>query len=82
MAARAVVALDGPRTWPELRSAGAVRFAALDGAALGSEIRGLLADGSERERLALAGREFAERRMSATASARTIDALMRQASRG
>ena len=67
-----VVAIDGPRRWPELVEAEAVRLVAPEADALAGAIGLLLGDRSQREALGARGRAFAEQRMGI---ARTVSAV-------
>jgi hypothetical protein len=74
----AVVALDGPRTWPELVGDGAVELVGASAEDLAGALERLLADGDRRRQLGTRGRAFAERRMSLTQTADAATALLGQ----
>jgi glycosyltransferase involved in cell wall biosynthesis len=59
----AVIAIDGPRTWPELLDARAAEVVAPNAQALAGAIGALLADPQAREALGARGRAFAGQRM-------------------
>jgi glycosyltransferase involved in cell wall biosynthesis len=67
-----VVALDGPRRWPELVQGDAARVAEPTPQGFAAAIRSLLADEGARDALGRRGRQFAEQRMGI---ARTVDAV-------
>jgi glycosyltransferase involved in cell wall biosynthesis len=71
-----VVALDGPRRWPELTQSDAARVVAPTAASLADAVAGLLED--ERLRVALGerGAEFARRTMSVERSAEVVGGLL------
>lgn len=68
----AVVALDGPRTWPALRETGAVRVVEPEAGALRTALHELLHSGEERARLSVAARAFYDTHM---AVGRTVDVI-------
>ncbi len=72
----AVVALDGPDTWPELIQSGAARMVAPAADALADALADLLADRDRREALGARGREFAKRNMAVERNADTIARLL------
>jgi glycosyltransferase involved in cell wall biosynthesis len=74
-----VVAIDGRRTWPELREAGAATVVPGDGDSLAAAVLALLEDRSARDALGSRGREFARRAMSVERSATTLAELLRDA---
>jgi glycosyltransferase involved in cell wall biosynthesis len=76
---RPVVAIDGPVTWPELVTAGAVRLAAPTPRGLAEAIAGLLGDEVEREALAARSRDFSHREMGVERTARATRALLEDA---
>jgi glycosyltransferase involved in cell wall biosynthesis len=68
-----VVAIDGPRRWSELLSAGALELVEPSAPALAGALEALLADEERRHALGARGREFAEQRMGVE---QTVDAVM------
>jgi glycosyltransferase involved in cell wall biosynthesis len=74
-----VVAIDGQRTWRELREAGAATVVPGDGGALAAAVLALLEDRRARDALGSRGREFARSAMSVERSAATIAELLRDA---
>jgi glycosyltransferase involved in cell wall biosynthesis len=77
-----LVALEGPRMWPELRAAGALEIVPPDAAALAETLRELLADEPRRRALGARGRAFAETRMGLAHTAREVLALLAEMPRG
>jgi glycosyltransferase involved in cell wall biosynthesis len=75
---RAVVALDGPRTWPELSRSDAALVVRPTPGALADAIAGLLRDADTREALGARGAAFAGRAMGVAASARAVAGLLGQ----
>jgi glycosyltransferase involved in cell wall biosynthesis len=75
---RPVIALDGRRTWSELREREAALIAPPAAGALADALAGLLHDEPARERLGARGREFAARAMSVEHSARVVAGLLEQ----
>ncbi len=73
---RPVIAIDGPRTWPALRSAGAAQVVAPAAGALADALASALADERYREALGARGRAFAEGQMGLAHSAEVIAALL------
>jgi glycosyltransferase involved in cell wall biosynthesis len=73
-----VVALEGPRGWSALARDGAARVVAPHPGALGEAIAELLGDDAARLALGARGRGFAEREMSAAASARSVATLLEE----
>jgi glycosyltransferase involved in cell wall biosynthesis len=73
---RPLVALDGPRSWPELLAAQAALIAQPSERALADALAGLLADAEQREALGARGREFADQMMSVKRSAAIIAGLL------
>lgn len=73
---RPLVAIDGRRTWSELREDGAAMIVAPSGAALADVLQQLRADPVARERLGARGREFARRRMSLQSNSRLVAELL------
>jgi hypothetical protein len=74
-----VLALDGPSTWPELRSAGALDVVPRDGEALAREIEAMLGDPAARAELGDRGRRFAENEMGVARTAATVRELLARA---
>lgn len=77
-AGRPFVAIDGPRTWPELSASGAARIVAPAPAALADALSELLADERLREQLGSRARAFYEQRMALARSADLTLALLRE----
>jgi glycosyltransferase involved in cell wall biosynthesis len=77
-----LVALEGPRMWPELRAAGVLEIVPPDAAALAETLRELLADEPRRRALGARGRAFAETRMGLAHTAREVLALLAEMPRG
>lgn len=73
---RAVVALDGPRRWPELIASEAALVVPSTADALADAIAGLLEDRGRRETLGARGRAFAQRMMSVERSAEVAARLL------
>ncbi len=73
---RALVAVDGPDCWPELRTAEAVRVAARTPRALADVLDGLLADERARAALGTRGRAFAERRMTVASTTAVVGEVL------
>jgi colanic acid biosynthesis glycosyl transferase WcaI len=71
-----VVALDGPRAWPELLRAGAAEVVAPSAEALAGALERLLADPVRSGELGARGRAFAEQRMGLAATADAVRALL------
>jgi glycosyltransferase involved in cell wall biosynthesis len=71
-----LVALEGPRMWPELRAAGALETVPPDSDSLAEALRELLADEPRRRALGARGRAFAETRMGLARTAREVLALL------
>jgi 3-deoxy-D-manno-octulosonic-acid transferase len=71
-----VVALDGPRRWPELTQAEAVSVVQQSAAALAAGIRELLADEGAREALGARGRAFAQEQMGVARTAKAVRMLL------
>jgi glycosyltransferase involved in cell wall biosynthesis len=69
---RPLVAIDGPRSWPELLDADAALIAQPNERALSDALARLLADGQLRDAIAGRGRAFAERAMSVRHSAEAL----------
>lgn len=76
-AGRPLVALDGPRSWGELRAADAARVAAPTAPALAEALVELLGDAGTRTAQAARGLEFVHTRMSAGRAADAIAAQLR-----
>jgi glycosyltransferase involved in cell wall biosynthesis len=72
----AVVALEGPRNWPELIESEAALVAAPTAQALADAIAGLLADEGARDALGARGDAFARREISVERSARAVSGLL------
>jgi glycosyltransferase involved in cell wall biosynthesis len=72
----AVVALDGPRGWPELVHSDAVLVVRPTAVALGDALAGLLEDDAQREALGARGAAFAEQRMGVQRSATVVAQLL------
>ena len=73
---RPLVAIDGRRTWSELREDGAALIVEPSGGALADALQQLRADPGARERLGARGREFARRRMSLQSNSRLVAELL------
>jgi glycosyltransferase involved in cell wall biosynthesis len=73
-----VVALDGPRNWPELLDAEALELVAHDPRALASALEGLLADAERRRDLGARGHAFAQTRMGLLQTAHAVIALLEE----
>ncbi len=73
---RPVLAIDGPRRWPELIQAEAARVVAPTAQALAEATRELLADVDAREALGARGRAFAEQRMGVKRTAEVVGGLL------
>ncbi len=73
---RPLVAIDGKRTWSELREDGAALIVVPSGAALADALQQLRTDSGARERLGARGREFARRRMSLQSNSRLVAELL------
>jgi len=73
-----VVALDGPRTWPELRAAAALALVPPSAGALAAEVARLLDDEPRRRALGARGRTFAEARMGLAQTAHAVLELLEQ----
>jgi glycosyltransferase involved in cell wall biosynthesis len=74
----AVLAFDGPQSWPELLEAGAAQVARPNAAALGDALQRLLADPQLRVQLGERGRAFAEQQMGVEPSARVVRGLLEE----
>jgi glycosyltransferase involved in cell wall biosynthesis len=74
---RPVVAIDGPRSWPELIGSGAALIVEPTGTALASALAALLEDDDLRGALGARGRAFARRAMSVDRSAKVVGGLLR-----
>lgn len=72
----AVVALDGPHTWPELIQSEAARVVAPAADVLADALADLLTDRDRREALAARGLAFAKRNMAVERNADTIARLL------
>jgi glycosyltransferase involved in cell wall biosynthesis len=72
----AVVALDGPRGWPELIESEAALVVAPTASALADAVAGLLADEGSREALGARGGAFALREISVQRSAQAVTGLL------
>ena len=79
---RPVVALDGPRSWRELRDREAALIVAPRAAALADGVASLLRDRDRADQLGARGREFAEREMGVQRSARAVRGLLDSALSG
>ncbi len=75
---RAVVAIDGPRSWAELIHAQAALVVEPSARALADAIAGLLDDGPRREALGARGSEFARTAMGVERSATAVAGLIEQ----
>jgi glycosyltransferase involved in cell wall biosynthesis len=73
-----VIAVDGPRSWPELLQAGAAEVVPATPEALAAAIGALLADPPRREALAARGRDFAAGSMGVERSATVLAELLAQ----
>jgi glycosyltransferase involved in cell wall biosynthesis len=73
----AVVAIDGPRSWPEVTRS-ALELVPPSAGELARAVAALLDDPRSRDALGARGREFAERRMSSASSASVHAALLRE----
>lgn len=71
-----VVAIDGPRNWPELIGGEAVRMARPTAASLADAIAALLSDDAARRALGARGRSFAEREMGVARTAAAVRTLL------
>jgi len=74
-----VVALDGPRHWPELTQSDAARVVVPTASSLADALAGLLEDERLREELGARGAAFAERTMSVGRSAEVVARVLRDA---
>jgi glycosyltransferase involved in cell wall biosynthesis len=74
----AVVALDGPQTWPELVRSDAIELVEPRAQALADALARLLDDDPRRRALAARGRAFSERRMGVALSAEAVVSLLRE----
>jgi glycosyltransferase involved in cell wall biosynthesis len=74
----AVVALDGPQTWPELVRSNAVELVAPAAKPLAQALAELLGDDERRQALGARGRAFSERRMGVAHTADAVSALVRE----
>jgi glycosyltransferase involved in cell wall biosynthesis len=72
----AVVAIDGPRRWPELIESEAALVVSPTAGALADGLAGLLEDERRREELGVRGGEFARRAMGVERSARVLAGLI------
>jgi glycosyltransferase involved in cell wall biosynthesis len=72
---RPVVAIDGPRSWPEFVRCGALALARPTARSLADAIGTLLADEVRREQLGARGRAFARERMGVQVTARAVREL-------
>jgi hypothetical protein len=72
----AVLALDGPATWPDLVRAKALRVVPRDDAALADGIASLLEDPAERAALGARGRAFSEASMGVARTAAEVRRLL------
>ncbi|MGA2319347.1 MAG: glycosyltransferase family 4 protein [Solirubrobacteraceae bacterium] len=75
---RAVVALDGPQCWPELKRSDAARIVEPTTRALAGALTELLAEEEQREALGARGRALAEQMMSPRHSAEVVARLLGQ----
>jgi glycosyltransferase involved in cell wall biosynthesis len=73
---RALVAIDGPHSWPELIQAQAVHVVQRTSSALALGIETLLDDEGVRQVLGARGQAFAERQMGVARSARVVAGLL------
>lgn len=73
---RPVLAIDGPRRWPELAQAQAAQIVQPTSQALAGAIQSVLADERLRETLGARGRAFAQDRMSAARAAGVVIELL------
>ena len=73
---RAVVALDGPRRWPELIQSQAALVVPPTADALADAVASLLEDEARRETLGARGRAFAQRAMGVERSAEVVARLL------
>jgi glycosyltransferase involved in cell wall biosynthesis len=73
---RPLLALDGPRTWHELRDAEALMLAPPTGEGVAAQIELLLADEPLRQALGARGREFAQRRLSVASGGKVLAAMI------
>jgi glycosyltransferase involved in cell wall biosynthesis len=73
---RPLLALDGPRTWHELRDAEALMLAQPTGEGVAAQIEVLLADAHLRAALGARGREFAQRRLSVASGGKVLAAMI------
>lgn len=73
---RPLVAVDGPRTWSELRRSDAVRVVEPKSEALAATIAALLASREERDALGARGGEFARREMGVRRSVAAVLELL------
>jgi glycosyltransferase involved in cell wall biosynthesis len=73
---RAVVAIDGRRTWGALAKCDAAQVVAPNAASLAEAIGALLGKQQRREDLGARGRTFAEQQMSTAVTARAFIALL------
>lgn len=74
---RPVIATDGPQTWAELASSGALLLVPASADALADALARLLADAQQAEQLGARGRAFAERRGDGY-SAEVVGGLLRE----
>lgn len=74
----AVVALDGPQTWPELVRNEAVEVVPPSAPELADALERLLRDRARRRALAARGLQFSERRMGVARTADAVSALLRE----
>ncbi len=72
----AVLALDGPSTWAELRDAGALAIVPREDSALAEEVARLLGDDRGRAELGARGRRFAETAMGVRRTAAAVRELL------
>jgi glycosyltransferase involved in cell wall biosynthesis len=75
---RPVVAIDGPRRWPELIDAGAALVVSPTAPALADGLAELLEDERRREALGTRGMEFARTAMGVERSARVVAGLLHE----
>jgi glycosyltransferase involved in cell wall biosynthesis len=73
-----VVALDGPRGWPELVESDAIRVVAPSSEAVADTVAELLADRQSRETLGVRGRAFAQERMGVGRTAQALRGLLQE----
>jgi glycosyltransferase involved in cell wall biosynthesis len=77
-AGRPLVAIDGPRAWPELARAEAAQIVPPAAPGLADALQGLLVDPELREAQGARGRAFAQQRMSAAGNARIVGGLLEE----